>query len=157
MDISSTNALGSMTGIIQRNSNADANGFSSSSSTSTGFNQIEQMNISPFGKMASNMSGLSADERAQARSFRDEMRSAMKGGGFDPEEMAQKAPDFMKERAEANGVSLTDVFQQIEDRVSSLRNLGANGFGLMQGNNVASNNQLLESLMASLSGDKQES
>jgi hypothetical protein len=105
------------------------------------------------------MSGLSADERAQAQAFRDEMRSAMRSGDFNPEEMAQKAPDFMKQRAEENGVSLTDVFQQIEDRVSDLRNLSSSySFGSMLGGNEASNSQLLESFMSALSGgDEKES
>jgi hypothetical protein len=81
----------------------------------------------------------------------------MRSGEFNPEEMAQKAPDFMKQRAEENGVSLTDVFQQIEDRVSALRNLSSSySFGSMPGGNVASNNQLLESFMSALSGEDEK-
>mgnify|MGYP001599639241 CR=1 FL=1 len=150
-----SSSISSLQGIIQPSDNAGGNTFSQSPSVVTG----SDTNISPFAKMASNMSGLSADERAQAQAFRDEMRSAMRGGDFNPEEMAQKAPDFMKQRAEENGVSLTDVFQQIEDRVSALRNLSSSySFGSMLGGNEASNSQLLESFMSALSGgDEKES
>ena len=153
MQIDTSNALSSMLGITQLSGNAGSNAFSQPPSVASG----SDPNISALGKIASNMSGLSADERAQAQAFRDEMRSAMRSGEFNPEEMAQKAPDFMKQRAEENGVSLTDVFQQIEDRVSALRNLSSSySFGSMPGGNEASNSQLLESFMSALSGEDEK-
>jgi hypothetical protein len=158
MDISATSAISSMMQIMQRGGNPGINAFGQSPLGSTGKLPEGLAGISPLGMMASQASELSADERAQAQAFRDEMRTSMRSGSFDPAAMAEKAPDFMKERAQEKGVSLTDAFQQIEDRVSNLRdNLRASGLGFMQGGNGSSQSQLLESLMSSLSGDEQES
>lgn len=149
MQIDTSNALGSMPGITQLSGNAGINAFGQPPSVASG----SDLNISALGKMASNRSGLSADERAQAQAFRDEMRSAMRNGEFNPEEMAQKAPDFMKQRAEENNVSLTDAFQQIEDRVSVLRNLSSSySSSSVLGGINAGNSQLLESFMSALGG-----
>ena len=158
MDISATSAISSMMEIMQRSGNPGINAFGQSPLGANGRPPEGLAGISPLGMMASQASELNADERAQAQAFRDEMRTSMRSGSFDPAAMAEKAPDFMKERAQEKGVSLTDAFQQIEDRVSNLRdNLRASGLGFMQGGNGASQSQLLESLMSSLGGDEQES
>jgi hypothetical protein len=158
MDISATSAIRSMMEIMQRSGNPGGNSLGQAPLGATGRPPEGLTGISPLGMMASQASGLSADERAQAQAFRDEMRTAMSSGSFDPAAMAEKAPNFMKERAQEKGVSLTDAFQQIEDRVSNLRNnLRSSGLGFMQGGNGTSQSQLLESLMSSLSGDEKES
>ncbi|MGD9263539.1 MAG: hypothetical protein PVG88_04295 [Methyloceanibacter sp.] len=158
MDISATSAISSMMEIMQRSGNPGINAFGQSPLGATGKPPEGLAGISPLGMMASQASALNADERAQAQAFRDEMRTAMRGGSFDPAAMAEKAPDFMKDRAEQKGVSLTAAFQQIEDRVSNLRNnIRASGLGFMQGGSGASQNQLLESLMSSISGEERES
>ena len=158
MDISATSAISSRMEIMQRSGNPGINALGQSPLGATGEPTDGLACISPLGMMASQASELNADERAQAQAFRDEMRTAMRSGSFDPAAMAGKAPDFMKERAQEKGVSLTDAFQQIEDQVNNLRNsLRASGLGFMQGGNGTSQSQLLESLMSSLSGDEKES
>lgn len=81
----------------------------------------DSLSVSPLGQLTSGASGLSAQQIEEAKAFRAEMRESLRSGNFDPEEMAERAPDFLKQRAEESGVSLTEAFGQLGDRVEQIR------------------------------------
>lgn len=152
MEIYTSNTLGIAIGPFNDSGNKGSDEFSVSPLAPNNSDR----NVSSLGKMINIMSGLSANDRGQAQAFREEMRSAIRGGDFDPEVMAQKAPDFMKQRAEQNGVSLPDVFQQIENRVDNSRHLNPYSLSSVQGGGQVRNDQLLESLLRPLTGGEEE-
>ncbi|MEM1401895.1 MAG: hypothetical protein AAGG55_01070 [Pseudomonadota bacterium] len=123
----------------------------------------ERLSVSPLGQLLGGESGLTPDQQAQADAFRSEMRSALQSGDFDPAAMAESAPDFLKQRAEENGASLTDAFTQLGDRVeqakSQLRSVFSAGGGSLSGmipmSQGTEQQYALESLLAAIGGDEE--
>lgn len=150
MEIYTSSALGLTKGITMYGGNNDGDAFNASSIAPISSNQ----KVSSLGKVMNAMSGLTANDREQAQAFREEIRSKIIEGEFDPKVMAQNAPDFMKQRAEQNDVSLTEVFQQLEVKVSKLMHFSSYGPGSVKGGNGVSDSQLFESLISFLTGDE---
>lgn len=110
--------------------------------------------ISPLGNLAGTLPALNADQQAELRVFRDEMRAALTSGSFDAAEMAGKAPEFMQQHAADKGVVLEDAFVQLGERLQSLQALKP-GLPTVGYSNLGSDqNDLLQSLLSSLGEDE---
>jgi hypothetical protein len=117
--------------------------------------------VSSLGQLMSNSAELSADELAQAEAFRVEMRAALRSGDFDAAQMAESAPDFLKQQAEESGVSLEEAFGQLGERVDQIKSrinsalaggaLAAPGLSL--GASQSPSDFGLESLLAAIGED----
>ena len=123
----------------------------------------ERLSVSPLGQFLSGGTELTADQQAQVDAFRSEMRGSLQSGDFDPAAMAERAPDFLKQRAEENGTSLTAAFEQLGDRVDQVKSQLRSAFGssngalsgllpMSQGNDQQ---YALETLLAAIGGDEE--
>lgn len=72
----------------------------------------DNFDITKAGRMANFISGLSEDEKAEMQAFHEEMIQAVQSGNFDASEMAEKAPDALKEFAEENDIDLEEMLKQ---------------------------------------------
>jgi hypothetical protein len=117
--------------------------------------------VSSLGQLMSNSAELSADELAQAEAFRAEMRTALRSGDFDAAQMAESAPDFLKQQAAESGVSLEEAFGQLGERVEQIRSRITSALaggalaapGLSLGVSQSPSDISLESLLAAIGED----
>lgn len=151
MEINPNNMLVSFQRITERTSVPDA--LRTGGSTSGPADAMTQR-ISPLGNLAGTMPALSADQQAELRVFRDEMRAALTSGSFDAAEMADKAPEFMQQHAADRGVSLEDAFQQLGERLQSLPSLKSGLSVVGPGDLSPGQDDLLQSLLTSLGEDE---
>ena len=76
---------------------------------------FENMDISSSGKIMSAVSQMSEEDKAEIKTFHDEIMSAVKDGTFDASEMAADAPESLTALSEETGI---DLEQMIEDMAS---------------------------------------
>jgi len=151
MEINPNSMPGSIPLVMERASAPDA---LSTNATPAGITGPTTERISPLGNLAGTMPTLSADQQAELRVFRDEMRAALTSGSFDAAEMAGKAPEFMKQDAADKGVLLEDAFQQLGDRVHSLQALKSGLPAVGYSDLGQGQNDLLQSLLTALGEDQ---
>ncbi|WP_281557401.1 hypothetical protein [Thalassomonas sp. RHCl1] len=71
--------------------------------------QDKTLDVSDKGKIHNYMSGLSAEERTEAKTFLDSVKSAKENGSFDAATFAGQAPESIKNMASEFGVNLEDM------------------------------------------------
>ena len=124
----------------------------------------DSLSVSPLGQLTSGASDLSAQQIEEAKAFRVEMRESLRSGTFDPAEMAERAPDFLKQRAEDKGVSLEEAFGQLGDGVEQIRSklTAAMGSGALAGQGLenlglgSDEQYAVETLLAAVVGSDRE-
>ena len=72
----------------------------------------DNSDITKAGRMANFISSLSEDDKAEMQAFHEEMIAAVQSGNFDASEMAEKAPDALKEFAEEKDIDLEEMLKQ---------------------------------------------
>ncbi|WDE02869.1 hypothetical protein SG34_015600 [Thalassomonas viridans] len=71
--------------------------------------QAKTLDVSDKGKIHSYMSSLSPEERTEAKTFLDSVKSAKEDGSFDAATFAGQAPESIKNMAGEFGVNLEDM------------------------------------------------
>ena len=113
--------------------------------------------MGPMGGLLGDPSELTEEQREEMKAFGDELRDAMRSGDFDAEALAEKAPDFLKEKAEEQGVDLASLLSEEQERFDATRAVvggrgGANPYatGLEQAENS------LQALLGNVTTDEQD-
>ena len=118
----------------------------------------DHFDITKAGRMANFISGLSEDDKAEMKTFHEEMMAAVQSGDFDAAEMAEKAPDALKEFAEENDIDLEEMLEQgpPPGRPRGMPPSGMGGMYNSAGLGISNQSQdLTESLMDGLFTDEE--
>lgn len=75
----------------------------------------EDLEISEIGSLMNAVSQMSGDDRDDIKSFMDDLRSSVKEGSFNAEDMAVSAPEALTSYAEENDIDLTSLIQDLAD------------------------------------------
>ncbi len=109
MEIQSTSSMAAMWQLDPTQLNA---GAQSGQEAFQGRIGSDNSDITKAGRMANFMSSLSEDDKAEMQAFHEEMIAAVQSGNFDASEMAEKAPDALKEFAEENDIDLEEMLKK---------------------------------------------
>lgn len=109
MDIQSTTSMAAMWQMDPTRLNG---GMQSGQEALQGRIGGDNFDITPAGRMANFISGLSEDEKAEMQAFHEEVIQAVQSGNFDAAELAENAPDALKEFAEENDIDLEEMLKQ---------------------------------------------
>jgi len=81
----------------------------------------------------SSLEDLTDEEQTELQAFMEEMKSSIEDGTFDAATLAESAPDVLETVAEENGMSMTELIQELADEAENLPQppmmAGANGMG----------------------------
>ncbi len=156
MDIQSTTSMAAMWQMDPARLNGGARPGEEAFQGRTGGDHFD---ITKAGRMANFMSGLNEDEKAEMKTFHEEMMAAVQSGNFDAAEMAEKAPDALKEFAGENDIDLEEMLAQ-GPPPGGPRGMPPSGMGGMYnsaGLTTANQSQdLTESLMDQLFTDEED-
>jgi len=72
---------------------------------------------------------LSDDEKSDVQSFMKTLKSSLEDGTFDADTLASSAPDVLKNLAEKNGMSVSELIQELADEAENTSPPPANMYG----------------------------
>jgi|GEM_PF-5743583 len=116
------------------------------------------VDISRGGSFRNWIEGLDAGAKAEMKAFHEEMKAAIESGDFDVTEMAEKAPQALKDHAAEMGIELEEMLDGMVERMRTGRRLppiqSYNAQGLSLSISEDTQSSLVDSLLEILESEE---
>lgn len=115
MSVSSINSSDLLSSILSATYSTDTKDTSGTSQSSGSDNT----QISSIGELMNAVSQMSEDDQSSIKSFLDDLKTAVEDGTFDADALASSAPDVLQSLAEENGMSVSELIQELADEAEN--------------------------------------